>query len=325
MRSFAIEHALEVIDSRSDVELACVLTCPGPKNRRSKAHYEVVEALYKAGRHNVDVIVSNKKSKWADLIAVYDANAVFCSGFPWLIPESVLNDPRLPLGVINFHNSLLPKLMGPNAFGWQMILDQDEVGYCVHRMSAEFDTGPILFTQTVPLDINEDYQELKKKMPAVYTEMVDKAITLALERHPGYPQVGTPSSAPKFDEDFRWIDFSKSARDIHNKVRAYFGERDHPKGALAKIDGKVLCLTKTRFHSSFKVLGASIFMNEAPSIDDTTVSDETLSLTTVSSESSGTEVTAESLPGTVLARDGDSFYVQCGDTCLEVLEWYKVE
>jgi methionyl-tRNA formyltransferase len=325
VRSFAIEHAIRVINSRPDAELACVLTCTGPQSRRSKAHCEVVEALYKAGHHNVDVIVSNKKSKWADLIANYDANAVFCSGFPWLIPESVLNDPRLPLGVINFHNSLLPKLMGPNAFGWQMVLGQEEVGYCVHRMSAEFDTGPILFTETVPLDVNEDYQDLQKKMPAVYTGMVNKAITMALERHPGFPQVGTPSAAPKFDEGFRWIDFNAPAREIHNKVRAYFGVRDHPKGALAKVNGETLCFTKTRFVAPVKVLGAPMFPEESPSSDDTTVSDEASSLNTVSTESFGSEGTMEGLPGAILARYGDTFFVQCGDTTLEVLEWHKVE
>lgn len=323
VRSFAIEHAINVINSRPDAELACVLTCPGPQSRRSKAHCEVVEALYKAGHHNVDVIVSNKKSKWADLIANYDANAVFCSGFPWLIPESVLNDPRLPLGVINFHNSLLPKLMGPNAFGWQIVLDQEEVGYCVHRMSAEFDTGPILFTETVPLDVNEDYQDLQKKMPAVYTGMVNKAITLALERHPGFPQVGSPSAAPKFEEDFRWIDFNATAREAHNKVRAYFGVRDHPLGALAKVDGETLCFTKTRFHAPVKFVGA--LLDDTPSIEDTIVSDENMSLTTASTDSNCGDGEICTLPGTILARDGDSFMIQCSDTSLEVLQWHKVE
>jgi methionyl-tRNA formyltransferase len=335
VRSFAIEHAIAMIQARPDAELACVLTCTGPQSRRSTAHCEVMEALYKAGLYNVDVIVSNKKSKWADLIANYDANVVFCSGFPWLIPESVLNDPRLPLGVINFHNSLLPKLMGPNAFGWQIVLNQEEVGYCVHRMSSEFDTGPILFTETVPLDVNEDYQDLQKKMPAVYRGMVDKAITMALERHPGFPQVGTPSAAPKFAPEFRWIDFTAPAREAHNKVRAYFGVRDHPHGALAKLNGEVVCITKTRYNAPIKLVGVVGAMEDeerqVPSVDDTTVSDEVMSLTTASIDSDG-NVTEQSysngssiLPGTILARHGDSFIIQCGDTSLEVLKWHKVE
>lgn len=326
VRSFAIEHAIAVINRRPDAELACVLTCPGPQSRRSKAHCEVVEALFKFGHHNVDVIVSNKKSKWADLIANYEANVIFCSGFPWLIPESVLNDPRLPLGVINFHNSLLPKLMGPNAFGWQIVSGQEEIGYCVHRMSAEFDTGPILFTETVPLNVNEDYSDLQKKMPLVYTGMVDKTITLALERHPGFPQVGTPSAAPKFEPEFRWIDFNAPAREAHDKVRAYFGVRDHPLGALANVNGETLCFTKTRYHFPVKVVGAHMLLEDEaslPAMDDTLVSEETNSLATTSTDSNGCESECI-LPGTILAHCDDLFLIQCGDTSLEVLEWHKV-
>lgn len=335
VRSFAIEHMLAVIQERTDAEIACVLTCPGPQNRRSSAHVEVVNALYKFGYHNVDVIVSNKKSKWADLIAHYDANCVFCSGFPWLIPTSVLDDPRISLGVINFHNSLLPKLMGPNAFGWQIVLGQSEIGYCVHRMSAEFDTGPILFTETVPLDVNEDYEDLQKKMPQVYTGMVHKAITMALERHPGYPQVGTSSAAPKFTSEFRYIDFNATALEAHNKVRAYFGVRDHPHGALAVVDGELLCFTKTRYHAPVKVVGAPLLLlnndeEDRAAMNATTAMDDILSLTTTSTDTTHLGDGGESsvtvlLPGTVLARGGGTLLIQCGDTSLEVLEWHKVE
>jgi methionyl-tRNA formyltransferase len=335
VRSFAIEHMLSVISERTDAEIACVLTCPGPQSRRSTAHCEVINALYTFGYHNVDVIVSNKKSKWADLIAQYNANCVFCSGFPWLIPTSVLDDPRIPLGVINFHNSLLPKLMGPNAFGWQIILGQNEIGYCVHRMSAEFDTGPILFTEAVPLDVNEDYQDLQKKMPSVYTGMVHKAIDMAIDRHPGYPQVGTPSAAPKFAPEFRYIDFNATALEAHNKVRAYFGVRDHPHGALAKVEGEVLCITKTRYHAPIKVVGAPpLLLDDDVSntmLMNTTLSDpavdEILSLTTTSTDTNtiGDIESSVTLAGTVLARGGDTLWIQCGDTSLEVLEWHKVE
>jgi methionyl-tRNA formyltransferase len=257
VRNFAIEHALPVIAGRPDAELACVLTTPGPKGRRSPAHLSVMEALHRLGHANVDVICSNKKSKWPDLLALYDVNLILVSGFPWLIPAFVLDDPRISLGVINFHNSHLPRFQGPNAFGHYMMSGESSVGYCCHRMSAEFDTGPILFTETVPLDINEDYQDLKLKMPTVFAGMIDKAITLALKGEPGAPQTGTPSHAPKFDDSFRWIDFKTTpALEAHNKVRAFYGERDHPKGALAVLeDGTVVCVTKTRYHPGVKVVG----------------------------------------------------------------------
>jgi methionyl-tRNA formyltransferase len=370
VRDFAIEHALPIIASRPDAELAVVLTTPGPKGRRSPAHLSVMEALHRLGHANVDVLCSNKKSKWPDLLALYDVNLILVSGFPWLIPAAVLDDPRIALGVINFHNSHLPRFQGPNAFGHYMLTGESSVGYCCHRMSAEFDTGPILFTETVPLDMNEDYQDLKLKMPAVFSGMIDKAITLALKGEPGIPQTGTPSHAPKFDDAFRWIDFQNaSARDVHNKVRAYYGERDHPKGALANLDdGTVICITKTRYHPVVKVLGMpppspvasssssnnhNTEFHQYPADDPDVAS--VASLTTLSSEgmtttasssyygtsnrnNEGSGIMGGSYPGAMMsgpflggssrecsvAGDDSPFFVQCGDTALEILEWHRV-
>jgi methionyl-tRNA formyltransferase len=291
VRSFAVENAIRVIEERPDATLVCVLTTPGPKSRRSTAHIQVLQALYDHGYSNIDVIISNKRSTWADLLAVHQVNLILCSGFPWLIPESIIHDPRIELGVLNIHNSRLPQYVGPNAFGHAIVNGDTELGYCCHRMSAEFDTGPILFDVSVPIDVNEDYQDLKLRMPEIYRGMIDRAITAALARDPGMPQSGERSYAPKFSDDFRWIDFhNDTALDIHNKVRAYYGERDHPKGALAVVDEGTICITKTRFRTHACV------ESETPA----------------------------AVPGTILSRDKDSFFVQCKDTSLEVLEWHPV-
>jgi methionyl-tRNA formyltransferase len=165
--------------------------------------------------------------------------------------------------------------------------------------------------------------------------MVHKAITMALERHPGYPQEGTSSAAPKFTSEFRYIDFNAPALEAHNKVRAYFGVRDHPHGALAIVDGELLCFTKTRYHAPVKVVGAPLLLlsndeEERAAANATTSMDDILSLTTTSTDTTHPGDGGESsvtllLPGTVLARGGGTLLIQCGDTSLEVLEWHKVE
>lgn len=291
---------------------------------------------------NLNVIISNNKEKWADLIAVYQANCIFCSGFPWLIPKSIIHDPRLTLGVINFHNSHLPKYMGPNAFGWSMVHNLTHVGYCVHRMSEEFDTGNILFYETVDLDVNEDYQDLKKKMPAVFRGMVARAIERVLVDDPGVPQTGTPSQAPKFEAAFRWIDFQETARQIHNKVRAYYGERDHPLGAWAMVDGEKICITKTRFvreEEQHQQEGRLVIpMDLSAVMSDLLPQDDaqaammpaevaSLTSTTTSSTETSAAATSSTTPGTVISSQeaNGTFWIQCGDMPLQVLQWHKVE
>src|SRR5262245_12838829 len=89
-----------------------VLTTPGPKRRRSPTYLEVVAAV----RPGIDVIVSNYPQRWAAMIAPLRPDLIISGGFPWLIPTDVLALPRL--GVINFHDALLPRHRGPNATGW---------------------------------------------------------------------------------------------------------------------------------------------------------------------------------------------------------------
>ena len=81
------------------------------------------------------------------------------------------------------------------------------------------------------------------------------------------------------------------ALSIHNKVRAFYGERDIPKGALAKVEGETICFAKTLYEENANLSASE---NNEPS------------------------------PGTVLSRTDNTFEVQCGDTSLKVVEWHKV-
>jgi hypothetical protein len=101
---------------------------------------------------------------------------------------------------------------------------------------------------SVSIWVNEDMGELLAKIPERFMKIVDRAITLAIEEAPGEPQLGEPSQAPKFDDDF-----ASSALSIHNKVRAFDGARDFPKGALAKVEGETLCFVKTRIEENPKL------------------------------------------------------------------------
>jgi hypothetical protein len=42
---------------------------------------------------NADVIVSNKKSKWPALCKLYDIDLIVCSDFPWILLETLTNNP----------------------------------------------------------------------------------------------------------------------------------------------------------------------------------------------------------------------------------------
>jgi len=257
-----------------------VVTSPGPQRRRSPTYLEVVAAV----SPGVDVIVSNHPERWAAMLAPLKPDLIISGGFPWRIPADVLALPRL--GAINLHDALLPRHRGPNATGWAFRLGDAETGLTIHRLSPEFDTGPILAQVGIPITDTDDFSALDAQLDA----HVPRLLRLALERlargEAGEPQDESQATeAGLFEDAWRIIDWSQPARTIHNQVRSWIGLRDIPAGALGEIDGETLQITKTR------LLPDGPTEHEPPPL------------------------------GTVVHRDGERLVVQCGDGAIELLAW----
>jgi methionyl-tRNA formyltransferase len=257
-----------------------VVTSPGPKRRRSPTYLEVVAAV----SPGVDVIVSNHPERWAAMLAPLKPDLIISGGFPWRIPSEVLALPRL--GAINMHPALLPRNRGPAAIEWALRNGDAELGFTVHRLSPDFDTGPILAQTRIPIADDDDIDSLVAKFGPVLPDLLGQALERVARGDPGEVQDEAEATyAGLFDEEWRIIDWSQPGRTIHNQVRSWIGVRDIPLGAFGEVDGETLQITKTR-------LVASESMEQGPAP-----------------------------PGTVLRRDGERLVVQCGDGPIEVVRW----
>lgn len=257
-----------------------VVTSPGPKRRRSPTYLEVVAAV----SPGVDVIVSNHPERWAAMLAPLRPDLIVSGGFPWRIPADVLALPRL--GAINFHDALLPRHRGPNATGWAFRMGDTETGLTIHRLTPEFDTGPILAQAGVPITDDDNLSSLMAKLVDRAPGLLRRALERVAQGEEGDPQDESQATeAGLFEDAWRIIDWNQSARAIHNQVRSWVGFRDIPAGALGDIDGETVQITKTRL---------------APT---------------------GPAKQKPVQPGTVVRRDDESLVVQCGDGPIAILSW----
>ena len=257
-----------------------VVTSPGPKRRRSPTYLEVVAAV----SPGVDVIVSNHPERWAAMLAPLRPDLIISGGFPWRIPADVLALPRL--GAINFHDALLPRHRGPNATGWAFRMGDAETGLTIHRLTPEFDTGPVLAQARVPITDDDNSSTLIAKLVDRAPELLRQALERVARGEEGDLQDESQATeAGLFEDTWRIIDWSQPAWTIHNQVRGWVGFRDIPAGALGEIDGETLQITKTRL-----VADGPTKQGPAP-------------------------------PGTVVRRDGGALVVQCGDGAIEILTW----
>ena len=257
-----------------------VVTSPGPKRRRSPTYLEVVAAV----PPGVDVIVSNHPERWAAMLTPLRPDLIFSGGFPWRIPADVLALPRL--GAINVHDAPLPRHRGPNATGWAFRGGDTETALTIHRITREFDAGPILAQVRVPITDDDDLTTLMAKLVDHAPGLLRQALERVARGDEGESQDESQATeAGLFEDAWRIIDWSQPARTIHNQVRSWVGLRDIPLGALGEIDGETLQITRTRLVPA------------------------------------GTTKHEPAPPGTVLQRDGERLIVQSGDGPIEILAW----
>src|SRR5215218_8400398 len=159
-----------------------VVTSPGPKRRRSPTYLEVVAAV----PPGVDVIVSNHPERWAAMLAPWKPDLIVSGGFPWRIPADVLALPRL--GAINFHDALLPRHRGPNATGWAFRLGDAETAMTIHRLTPEFDAGPILAQAVVPITDDDDMTTIRSQFQAHMPRLLEHALERIARGEAGDPQ-----------------------------------------------------------------------------------------------------------------------------------------
>src|SRR2546421_12249620 len=87
---------------------------------------------------------------------------IFTASFPFRFSPELLELPRL--GCVNAHFSLLPKYRGPNPLFRQFINGETQTGITLHRMDADFNTGPILVQRELALAPGEDARSLWNKL-----------------------------------------------------------------------------------------------------------------------------------------------------------------
>lgn len=91
---------------------------------------------------------------------------------------SIVCGQRLPPGIvdppaeaINLHGSLLPKYRGRAVAFWPLYHGDDETGVTAHRMTQEFDAGPILRRRRVPIAPDDSMHDLYRKLASAGAEL----------------------------------------------------------------------------------------------------------------------------------------------------------
>jgi methionyl-tRNA formyltransferase len=165
------------------------------------------ESINSAEAHNV------LKNLAADLFVVCDYGQI-------LSPETLT---LARLGGINLHGSLLPKYRGAAPVNWAIYLGEAETGVTVIRMTARLDAGPCLVQRRTPIDPDETAIDLEPRLAELGAPAVLEAIELVASggSGSGIPQdKQLATKAPRLNKSDGLVDWSRTAAEIRNQVRA---------------------------------------------------------------------------------------------------------
>lgn len=145
---------------------------------------------------------------------------IFSFYYRHMISSAVL--ALAPRGGYNMHGSLLPRYRGRVPVNWAIIHGERETGATLHRMVERPDAGEIVAQQAVPILPDDTARDVFDKV-TIAAEMALDRILPALIAGTA-PHVAQDLSRGSYfggrnAEDGR-IDWTRSARAIHNLVRA---------------------------------------------------------------------------------------------------------
>src|SRR5712691_5263443 len=170
--------------------------------------------------HGIETLVSEDMNHLRERISVISPEFIFSFYYRRMLPPEVLVLARK--GAFNMHGSLLPKYRGRAPVNWAILKGETETGATLHEMTAKPDAGRIVGQERVPIGPDETAVEVFRKV----TDAAESVLRLSIKNllagkavlHPQDLSKGSYFGSRK-PEDGR-IDWSTSAQEIHNLVRA---------------------------------------------------------------------------------------------------------
>ena len=229
-----------------------------------EAHwFKTPESLAKENFIRVFKPTTLKTEKWFRKVKYMKPDLILSLYYRNFIPEEIFSLAKL--GAYNMHGSYLPSYRGRAPLNWSIINGEDHCGVTLHTIEKKFDTGEIVEQEKVDFGPDEYVGDIQPRVAAAAVRVLEKALPSLLAGNPNKtPQDESKASyfGKRTPEDGR-IDFSKSAREVFNRIRGV--SKPFP-GAFAEIGGRRYTIWRARPLEDFKGGRAGEIVSREPFI-----------------------------------------------------------
>ena len=230
-----------------------------PKGRGMKMVFSPVKEVAIANSIPVFQPENFRDDETVEQLKALQPDVVAVVAYGRILPQRVLD--LVPNGFINIHASVLPQYRGSAPYQWAVLDGLPETGVSAQFMVHKMDAGDVVGVSKTPIGPDETAGELLDRLAVLGADLLSETLSKYEKKEliPVPQDESQVTMAPMLDKSMCPIDWTKTAREIHNKVRGL-----HPwpvatmelKGQKFKVHatrivsghgepGKILGLTKT--------------------------------------------------------------------------------
>jgi methionyl-tRNA formyltransferase len=216
---FAVTTLAEIMAGGHEI-VAVYTRPPSPAGRGMDEQKSPVHTHADRCRIPVFTPQSLKAEQEHQLFRGHGADVAVVVAYGLILPKPILEAPRA--GCLNLHASALPRWRGAAPIQRAIMAGDTETAVMVMRMEEGLDSGPICLAERAPIGSNTTAGELHDHLARLGASLMIQALA-ALERG---SLVATPQAsegvtyAAKVGKAEARIDFTETARDVHNRIRA---------------------------------------------------------------------------------------------------------
>lgn len=235
--------SLEHFYNSEKFDVLAVVTQPDkPSGRGNKLTPSPIKIF--AAEHNLPIFQPKSIRKEPEIInALKNLHPDFFVTFAFgqILSQEVLDIPKYE--TINLHVSLLPKYRGANPIQRAIINGDTKTGICTMITELGLDCGDICMTDPIEITPNMNCVELFEICASHSPELLEKTL-IGIKEGKLIPQKQCEEGvcfADKLKKEECEIDWSKSAKEIHNLVRGVY----KCPGAFFKYQDKIIKVMET--------------------------------------------------------------------------------
>ena len=169
-----------------------------------------------------------------ETLSLDGADTIVVVAYGALIPSSLLERANW----LNIHPSRLPRWRGAAPIERAIMAGDDESAVCVIRLVEELDAGPVGASHHLSIGGDTTAGDVYTEVGRLSPQLIDEA----LANDSFSPQVGEPTYAEKIGPADRDLDWSRPAKELHDRIRALSPHI----GARGEVEGRQVLVWRSR-------------------------------------------------------------------------------